>query len=117
MNKEAEQQKNEIARQRIDNLDIARGVPTRYKTATELNREWDKTVHGQERQLHAARYTYHRQMIHKYGERVRTQQLSLKDAGKMYTMAMDNYDGIIKAAADGASQEANEVDMKAGFVL
>ena len=68
-------------------------------------------------QLHAARYTYHRQMIHKYGERVRTGQLSHEDAGKMYSMAMDNYDGIIKAAADGASQEANEADMKAGFVL
>ena len=70
-----------------------------------------------ELQISAARYTYHRQMIHKYGERVRIGQLSIEDAGKMYEMAMDNYDGIIKAAADGASQEANEADMAEGFKL
>ena len=70
-----------------------------------------------ERQLHAARYTYHRQMIHKYGNHISVQNHGVEQAAEMYRLAMENYDGIIEAAANGHSHDANEADMKEGFKL
>ncbi|MCK5444184.1 MAG: hypothetical protein KAI73_01095 [Rhodospirillaceae bacterium] len=80
-------------------------------------RSLSRVYGGALRQLHAARYTYHRQMIHKYGLMVRSMNIGEAQADELYRTAMDNYDGIIKAAADGASQEANEADMEKGFAL
>lgn len=69
------------------------------------------------RQIRAARYAFHKVTVKRYADAVHLGQVSEEEAQHHYALAMLNYDGIIKNAASGASQEANEADMAKGFRL
>ena len=83
-----------------------------------------------ERQLAAARYAYHRQIVKRYGDAVNigmvmvtpdgvemVMKMPLEQVKMMYDLAMENYDGIIRNAVSGATAEANDEDMARGFEL
>jgi len=76
---------------------------------TEYGKKTATTDDTMAKQLIAARYTYHRQMITKYA--------SHPDGDALYRRSMQNYDDIIARAGEGGSQEANIGDMEKGFYL
>ncbi len=82
-----------------------------------------------DRQLAAARYTFHKVNLKRYADAVNLGLVTIDPDGnevvvkmphdqakEMYRMAMENYDGIIKNAVSGASVAAgrpvNELDNK-----
>lgn len=65
-----------------------------------------------EEQLHAARYAYHKQIVHKYKMLV---VLPPDEAKERYRKSMENYDQLIDEAAQGHLTEADEADMAKGF--
>ena len=89
-----------------------------YAEEVRRSRKADETITGQQLQLDAARYTFHKVVKHKYKEEpiVGTQHKRPADVGEiMYRKAMANYDGIIRDAVGGASHDANMKDMAKGF--
>lgn len=67
------------------------------------------------RQLSAARYAFHKVTVKRYADAVRAGFMCEGEAHHHYALAMLNYDGIIKKAVSGSTQEANEADMEKGF--
>jgi hypothetical protein len=82
-----------------------------------LASECSGAISEKSRQISAGRYAYHKQIVKRYGDLVRLGQMPMEQGAEMYRLAMENYDGIIKAAANGHMTEANEADMERGFVL
>ena len=83
-----------------------------------------------ERRLAAARYVFHKNQVKRYADAVNlglvvidpegnevVVKMPPEQAKEMYKMAMENYDGIIKNAVSGASAEANQASMDAGFKI
>ncbi len=68
-------------------------------------------------QLHAARYTYHKQICKRYGDQVTSGQIPVEQGRVMYVQAMANYDGIIASAVHGHLTEPDQADMDKGFPL
>lgn len=64
------------------------------------------------RQLHTARYAYHKQILHKY--KVMT-VCTPEEGAEAYRLAMENYDKLIEEAVSGHCHEANEAHMLKGF--
>lgn len=73
-------------------------------------------MRGMERQLHAARYTFHKVTQTRY---ILEMQLGLtRDAAReKYNRAMENYDAIVAASVTGASHDANGASMALGFQI
>lgn len=75
------------------------------------------TVHGMKHQLHAARYAFHKVRAKGYGDAVLAGVMPIEQAREMYRLAMENYDQLIKDAANGHFTEADEADMAKGFEI
>ena len=63
----------------------------------------------QQRQLHMARYAFHKVACARYQH--------LPDGPQRYALAMTNYDELVEGAKDGAHTDANEADMQKGFPI
>jgi hypothetical protein len=74
----------------------------------------DEQLQALTRSLIAARYVQHRLIVHKYASAVLRSEMSMELAWKAYEAAMANYDQIVDAAAQGATQELNQADTAKG---
>jgi hypothetical protein len=68
-------------------------------------------------QLHAARFAFHKLRCKVYGDAVQQGLLPLEEGRLRYTLAMHNYDELIKSSANGSVTEADQTDMDKGFLL
>lgn len=78
--------------------------------------DYVEAIEGLRRQLHAARYAFHKLAQQRYREYMQN-GMDKREAKTGYDMQMANYDGIIRNAINGHSQMANDEDMKKGFDL